>query len=148
MSALRISTRCCTPTGRSPTRASGSTRMPNSSLSLRTWARAVRRESTPTGPVVHSWPSMTFSATVNTGMSMKCWCTMPMPDAHGLARSGERHGPAVQQDLPASGMVEPVEHVHEGRLAGAVLAEQRVDLARLDDEVDRVVGNRACRTSW
>ena len=28
-----------------------------------------------------SWPSMTFSATVNTGMSMKCWCTMPMPAA-------------------------------------------------------------------
>ena len=28
---------------------------------------------------VDSWPSMTFSATVKTGISMKCWCTMPMP---------------------------------------------------------------------
>ena len=24
---------------------------------------------------------MTFSATVNTGTSMKCWCTMPIPAA-------------------------------------------------------------------
>ena len=29
--------------------------------------------------VVRSWPSSTFSATVKTGISMKCWCTMPMP---------------------------------------------------------------------
>ena len=24
-------------------------------------------------------PRVTFSATVNGGTSMKCWCTMPMP---------------------------------------------------------------------
>ena len=29
--------------------------------------------------VVGSLARMTFSATVITGMSMKCWCTMPMP---------------------------------------------------------------------
>src|SRR5690606_7449165 len=32
--------------------------------------------------------------------------------------------------------------VHERRFAGAVLAEQRVDLAALDDEVDAVVGDQ------
>src|SRR5436190_1851267 len=26
-------------------------------------------------------PRVTFSATVNTGTSMKCWCTIPMPAA-------------------------------------------------------------------
>ena len=30
---------------------------------------------------VDSLPSITFSATVKTGMSMKCWCTMPIPAA-------------------------------------------------------------------
>ena len=30
---------------------------------------------------VGSTPSTTFSATVNTGTSMKCWCTIPMPAA-------------------------------------------------------------------
>jgi hypothetical protein len=37
---------------------------------------------------VGSTPSITFSATVNTGTSMKCWCTMPMPAA--MASAGER----------------------------------------------------------
>lgn len=77
-SALMISTRCWTPTGRSSTSASGSTSKPNRSLISRTFARAACRSSTP-APLVCSCPSMTFSATVKTGMSMKCWCTMPMP---------------------------------------------------------------------
>ena len=41
---------------------------------------ASARSSVPAKPVV-SLPSMTFSATVKTGMSMKCWWTMPMPAA-------------------------------------------------------------------
>ena len=32
-------------------------------------------------PRVLSCPSATFSATVKTGTSMKCWCTMPIPAA-------------------------------------------------------------------
>ena len=32
-------------------------------------------------------PRVTFSATVNTGTSMKCWCTIPMPAA--MASFGE-----------------------------------------------------------
>jgi hypothetical protein len=36
-------------------------------------------------------------------------------------------------------VVEAVEDVHQGRLAGAVLAQQGVDLALLDGEVDAVV---------
>jgi hypothetical protein len=38
-SALMISTRCCTPTGRSPTRASGSTSNPKRAATSRTCAR-------------------------------------------------------------------------------------------------------------
>ena len=77
-SALMISTRCCTPTGSSSTRASGSTRRPNRSESASTSRRAVRRssrpkEGRPNGPLrTGSLPSVTFSATVKTGTSMKC----------------------------------------------------------------------------
>jgi simple sugar transport system ATP-binding protein len=46
----------------------------------RTRVRAASRSSRPPSPTC-SLPSMTFSATVKTGMSMKCWCTMPMPAA-------------------------------------------------------------------
>ncbi len=49
----------------------------------------------------------------------------------------------VEQDLALVRAREPVQDVHQGGLAGAVLAEQRVDLARPDLEVDAVVGDDA-----
>jgi hypothetical protein len=65
---------------------------------------------------------------VNTGMSMKCWCTMPMP-ARSHRRRGEVLDDAVEQDLALVGLKQAVEHVHQRGLAGAVLAEEAVDLA-------------------
>ena len=75
---LMISTRCWRPTGISSMIASGSTSSPCSVEMARTCSRAVlmsSRSSAFTG----STPSTTFSATVKTGTSMKCWWTMPMP---------------------------------------------------------------------
>ena len=46
-------------------------------------------------------------------------------------------------DLARVGLVEPVEDVHQRRLAGAVLAEQRVHLAARELEVDVVVRDDA-----
>ena len=87
-----------------------------------------------------------FSATVMTGMSMKCWCTIPIPRSIASLGRGYVHGLAVDQDLALVRAVEPVEDVHERRLAGAVLAEERVHLAAAEVEVDVVVredpGNR------
>ena len=60
--------------------------------------------------------------------------------AHGVAGSCERLRGAVEQDLALVGLVQAVEHVHERGLARAVLAQQAVDLACLDREVDVVVG--------
>ena len=74
---------------------------------------------------------------------MKCWWTMLMPRAIASAGPADRDGLAVEQDLTLVGRRQPVEDVHQGRLAGAVLAEQRVDLARPDVEVDPVVGDDA-----
>jgi hypothetical protein len=39
-------------------------------------------------------------------------------------------------------LVQPVEHVHQRALAGTVLTEQRMDLPRLHDQVDGVVGRQ------
>ena len=50
---------------------------------------------------------------------------------------------AVEQDRPLVRPGQPVEDVHERRLAGAVLAEQGVDLAGADLQIDLVVGDHA-----
>ena len=47
---------------------------------------------------------------------------------------------SVEEDLPLVGRVQPVEDVHQRRLACAVLAEQRVHLAVDEVEVHSVVG--------
>ena len=75
-----ISTRCWTPTGRSSTIESGLTWKPKRLEISCTRSRAASRSREPAKPVA-SLPSMTFSATVKTGTSMKCWWTMPMPAA-------------------------------------------------------------------
>ena len=141
-SALMISTRCCTPTGRSSIRASGFDLQPVALGKLPTWRRAFRRSSRP-GPRVGSTPSMTFSATVNTGTSMKCWWTMPIRAL--IASLGDRivTGLAVDADLALIGLHQPVEDVHQRGLAGPVLAEQAADLTRERPEVDVVVGHEA-----
>ena len=72
----------------------------------------------------------------------------PDAGAHRVAGAGEGDRLAVDQDLALVGLVEPVEHVHQRALAGAVLAQQGVDLAGLDDEVDRVVGGECSRSAW
>ena len=95
ISALMISTRCWMPTGSSSTTASGSTSRPNCWDRFRTSDRARRRSSRPRRRV-GSWPRVTFSATVNTGTSMKCWCTMPIRAA--MASLGER----IETGLPST----------------------------------------------
>ncbi len=90
-----------------------------------------------------STPSITFSATVNTGTSMKCWWTMPMPAAIASLGRWIFGGDAVNEDLALIRLEQPVEDVHQRRLARAVLAEQGVDLARFDGQVDVVVGDES-----
>ena len=59
----------------------------------------------------------------------------------GVVRAGDLDCLAVEQDLAGIGHGQAVEDVHEGALAGAVLAEQGVDLPLADLEVDAVVGH-------
>ena len=50
--------------------------------------RRARRACTPSR--VGSMPSTMFSATVITGISMKCWCTIPIPARDRVLRRAER----------------------------------------------------------
>ena len=68
---------------------------------------------------------------------------MPMPGVERVARRVEVHRPAVEEDLALVRPVEAGEDVRERALAGAVLAEQRVHLARSGLEVDAVVRDHA-----
>ena len=47
----------------------------------------------------------------------------------------------MQEDLAGIRTVEPVEDVHQRRLAGAVFAQERVHLTAPDIELDVVVGD-------
>ena len=78
-----------------------------------------------------------FSATVITGMSMKCWCTMPTPASMAAFGEPSRTGLPLIRISPSSGWYEPVEDVHQRRLAGAVLAEECMHLAL--DQIERDV---------
>src|SRR5690606_39149207 len=55
-----------------------------------------------------------------------------------LVRVPERHGRAVQADLARARGQVAGQRLHEGRLAGAFLAHQRMDLAGPDVYVDAV----------
>jgi hypothetical protein len=65
------------------------------------------------------------------------------PERDGVARRVDRGLPAAHEDLALAGRGQAVEHVHQGRLAGAVLAEQGVDLAPAQVERDVVGGDDA-----
>ena len=70
---------------------------------------------------------------------MKCWCTIPTPASIDALGEPRRTGFPLIRISPSSGVVEPVEDVHQRRLARAVLAEQRVHLALEEVEADVVV---------
>ena len=94
-------------------------------------ARAAARPPASSGPP--SAPSTRFSSTVKVSTSMKCWCTMPMPWRDGVARAvASRTGLPSTRISPASAAIEAVEDAHQGRLAGAVLADDAGDRALLD----------------
>ena len=67
----------------------------------------------------------------------------PDPVQRRVLRRPEGHLLAVEHDAAAVRPVEARQHRTERRLAGAVLAEQTVDLARAEVEVDRVDGGDA-----
>ena len=70
------------------------------------------------------------------------------PAVDGVVRAEDVDRLAIDAGSPVVGHGQSVEDVHQGRLAGAVLAEQRMDLAGAHVEIDAVVGDDARDTAW
>ena len=68
---------------------------------------------------------------------------MPMPSAMASSGRWMRRGWPSIENLAAVGGVEAVGHAHGRRLSGAVLADDGVNGAGLDRDVDVVVGENA-----
>ena len=65
-----------------------------------------------------------------------------------LRASGSRPARPSSADLAGVRAVEAVEDLHERALARAVLADDGVHLARVDVEVDAIVGDARRGTPW
>ena len=83
-------------------------------------------------------PSAIFSATVSDGTNMKVLMDHADAVLNGILRIADGRFRAVDANLPFVRMVQAVEHLHQRRFARAILAQQRVDLARVHIEVDLV----------
>jgi hypothetical protein len=68
-----------------------------------------------------------FSATVRLLSRLSSWYTMPMP-SFALSGAGDPDLLAVHENLPLVGRIVAVEDLHQGGLARAVLADDRMDL--------------------
>ena len=90
-----------------------------------------------------STASAMFSATVRASNSEKCWNTMPMPSRRAKFGLGMRIGLALPADLAGIGMQHAIDDLDQRALARTVLAEQGMDLAGQDLEIDAVVGEAA-----
>src|SRR5256884_8952491 len=60
----------------------------------------------------------------------------PDPESDRIARPGDPDLAPADADRAGIRPVEAIQHVHERRLPGAVLADKRVDLALADRQVD------------
>ena len=113
--------------------ASGSSGRPYSRETLRIVSASSRR---PRGGSA----SAMFSATVSASNSEKVLEHHADAELSRLGRAADRHRLALPEDAPLVRRERAVEHLDQRRLAGAVLAEQRVHLAVADIEADVIAG--------
>jgi hypothetical protein len=125
-----ISTRWRTPTGRSSTSASGSTLGRREVEELEGPLRRLHAEHHVLG---HGEDRDEHEVLVDHADA----------GADRVARVPEGHRGPVNEDLPLVLLVQAVQDVHQGRLAGAILAEQGMDLPGRDREVDSLVRDDA-----
>ena len=81
-----------------------------------------------------------FSATVSASNSEKCWNTMPMPSLRAAAGLAIVDRLALPAELARRRLQRAIDDLDQRRLAGAVLAQKRMDLAGLDPQGDIVIG--------
>ena len=143
-SALAISSSCRSATPSPRTGVSGPKSTPSSSRMPRRSER-IARQSTVSQRPRGCRPAKTFSATVRSGKTVGSWYIATMPEP--VRRPAGRRSAAARRrrgSRPSSGLDDAGEDLHERRLAGAVLADERVHRAGLDREADvrRAPGRR------
>ena len=145
-SAFAISTSCCLPTPRSVTSVSGCSRRP-------TWASSSRvRRCTASRSIMPNrlgrCDRKMFSAIDISGIRASSWWMMMIPSASESLMSRKLPLLAVEDDRPliAAAGIDAAEHLHQRRLARAVLAHEGMDLAGLHGEVDVAQRLHACKT--
>ena len=127
--ARRISTRACVPTGSVSQREAGS---PMSSWCSRAAARAsaMRSAGARNRRAGSGRPRRRFSATERAPIRAKCWWTTPIPLSCAARDPGGSGRPSTRI-VPVSAGIAPARMVpDQGRLSGAVLAEDAVDWFR------------------
>ena len=130
-----ISTRCRSPTDIVCTCRSGSSGRPYFADTSRIRAGRSLPARSP------SSASAMLSATVSVSNSEKCWNTMPMPRRRARAGLAMVTAIAFPRDDAGVRLHHAVDDLHQRGLAGAVLAEHRVDLAGQHRQVDVLVGD-------
>jgi hypothetical protein len=133
-SARAMATICCMATESEPSSASTSHSTSSRASAARARRRMARQLRKPSAP---GWrPSVMFSATESEGIKVHLLVNRADPERarRPSARSGRMVWPA-RRDLAGIGRMHAGQHLDEGGLARAVLAEQRVDLAGADSEV-------------
>ena len=93
-----------------------------------------------------SRPRKMLSATVSSGTRLSSWWMMAMPAASAWRTLAKRTGRPSTSSLAVVVGVDAGQDLHQRRLAGAVLAHQRVDLAGAELETDRVERRDAAET--
>ena len=88
-------------------------------------------------------PSATFSATVSEFEQREMLEHHADAEPAGVRRALDRHLLAAPDDLAGVRARDAVDDLDQRALAGAVLAQQRVNLGRADRQIDAVVGETA-----
>ena len=94
-------------------------------------------------PRTSSWARKRLSSTDRLAQRLSSWKMMPMPCCAAAVTLGQLDRLAVHEHAPRGGLLHAGEDLHQRRLAGAVLADEDVDLAGVDVEGDVVEGGRA-----
>ena len=137
-SARAITTSCCVARSSVPIRAPGSTSTAKSRSTspARTWSSSRSTNPNRVGSLLRNM----FSATVRSGTTLTSCGISTTPAASAAATFAGANGrPSIcDRAVVRSVWVDAGQNLDHRRLAGAVLPQQRHDLARVDDEIDRI----------